>query len=193
MRVIAGEAHGQPIRAPRGMLTRPATARARNSIFSRLAVRLDFEGIRVLDIFAGSGSLGIEALSRGAAHATFVDSSRESAAAIAVNLERLGLRAHGRMMRSDVGRALVELAGARDSFELCFVDPPYRDDMSAEVLGLLARDALVAPGGWIVVRQFKRAPGPPPAPAGLERAAVATVGDHRIAFYRRPVAAPREG
>src|SRR5258708_9884652 len=91
MRIIAGEAHGRRLKAPRGLHTRPTSARARESIFSRLAVRMDFAGARVLDIFAGSGSLGIEAISRGAAHATFVDSSRHSAAVIRGNLTHLDI------------------------------------------------------------------------------------------------------
>ncbi len=192
MRVIAGAAHGRRLKAPRGLVTRPATARARESIFSRLQVRLDFEGIRVLDIFAGSGSLGIEALSRGAARATFIDSSREAARTITDNLERLGLVEHGRVMLSDVRRAFAELARAGETFDLIFIDAPYKEDISAAVLASIARDELAAPGAWIVIRQFKRAAGPPPAPDGFERTAVATIGDHRIAFYRRPSAAPSQ-
>src|SRR5579883_2219794 len=98
MRVIAGQARGRRMAAPRGLATRPATARVRQSIFSRLQVRMALEGARVLDLYAGSGSLGIEALSRGAASAVFVDSSRAAAAAISDNLERLGLAPRGRVL-----------------------------------------------------------------------------------------------
>jgi 16S rRNA (guanine966-N2)-methyltransferase len=190
MRIIAGHAHGRRLKAPRGLLTRPTSARARESIFSRLAVRMDLEGVRVLDIFAGSGSLGIESLSRGAAHATFVDSSRDAATAIRANLAQLELSDRARVLVSDVHRALVELGRSHESFDLAFVDAPFKDDMSAEVLALLAELDLVAPGGWIVVEQSKRAPAAPPAPTAHERALVATLGDHRIAFYRRPNPAP---
>ena len=114
MRIIAGHAHGRRLKAPRGLLTRPTSARARESIFSRLAVRMDLGGVRVLDIFAGSGSLGIESLSRGAAHVTFVDSSRDAAAAIRANLAQLELSDRARIVVSDVRRALGEL-GARTS------------------------------------------------------------------------------
>jgi 16S rRNA (guanine966-N2)-methyltransferase len=192
MRVIAGEAHGRRLKAPRGLFTRPTSARARESIFSRLSVRFDFAGARVLDIFAGSGSLGIEALSRGASSVTFVDSSRAAAAAIRANLATLDLSARARIVSTDVRRALAELAGAHESFELVFIDAPYKDDMSAEVLGVLARARMLAPGGWIVVEQSKRAPQMPPAPAGIEDPTTATIGDHRIAFYRRPERAPSE-
>ena len=185
MRIIAGEAHGRRLRAPRGLHTRPTSARARESIFSRLAVRMDLADVRVLDIFAGSGSLGIESLSRGAGHVTFVDSSRDAAAAIRANLAELGFVDHARVIISDVRRALGELGGAHDAFDLVFVDAPFKDDMSAEVLTLLGDFGLVAPGGWIVVEQSKRAPEASPAPIGHERVSVATIGDHRIAFYRR--------
>src|ERR1700692_1092226 len=101
MRVIAGHAHGRRISAPRGFETRPATARVRASIFSRIAARFDLTGARVLDLFAGSGSLGLEALSRGAAGAVFVDSSRVAAATIAKNLAAFGLTAAARIVTLD--------------------------------------------------------------------------------------------
>jgi len=190
MRIIAGQAHGRRLKAPRGLLTRPTSARARESIFSRLAVRMDLGGVRVLDIFAGSGSLGIESLSRGAAQVTFVDSSRDAAAAIRANLAQLELSDNARIVVADVRCALGELGRSHESFDLVFVDAPFKDDMSAEVLALLADLELVAAGGWIVIEQSKRAPAAPPAPTAHERALVATIGDHRIAFYRRPDPAP---
>ena len=151
---------------------------------------MDFDEARVLDIFAGSGSLGIESLSRGAAHVMFVDSSREAAAAIRANLAQLELSDHATIVVSDVRRALGDLAREHRSFDLVFVDAPFKDDMSAEVLTLLGELQLVATGGWIVVEQSKRAPAAPPAPKAHERVFVATIGDHRIAFYRRPNPAP---
>jgi 16S rRNA (guanine966-N2)-methyltransferase len=190
MRVIAGQAHGRRLKAPRGLNTRPTSARARESIFSRLAVRIDFTGVRVLDIFAGSGSLGIESLSRGAAHVTFVDSSRDAAAVIRANLAHLELVDRARLVVSDVRRALSDLGRAHETFDLVFVDAPFKNDMSAQVLAMLAELDLVAPGGWVVVEQSKRAPAAPPAPEAHERILVATIGDHRIAFYRRPDTAP---
>ena len=193
MRIIAGQAHGRKLKAPRGLKTRPATARARESIFSRLLVRLDFEGLRVLDIFAGSGSLGIEALSRGAAHATFVDSSKASAAAIRENLRALGFAANGTVINSDLRRAMPELSAAGKTFGLAFIDAPYANDISAEVLRMLAELSLLGAGGWVVIRQSKRAPEPPSPPQGFVQFKVAMVGDHRIAFYRRPEGAENRG
>jgi 16S rRNA (guanine(966)-N(2))-methyltransferase RsmD len=190
MRVIAGKARGRRISAPRGLATRPTSARARESIFSRLEVRMQLEGARVLDVFAGSGSLGIESLSRGASHATFVDSSRAAAAAIAKNLRTLGAEARARVVIADARRALGELASAGEQYDLVFVDAPYKNDLSAEIVGLLAARGLVRAGGWVVVGQSRRAEGPPEPepPLGLEN--VARIGDHRIAFYRRPEGGP---
>jgi len=193
MRVIAGRAHGRRLKAPRGLRTRPTSARARESIFSRLQVRLEFEGARVLDVFAGSGSLGCEALSRGASQATFIDSSRAAVSAIDDNLHALGMRDRARILSTGVFHALDELASDEVEFDLIFVDAPFKNDMSAEVLGRVAQGSLVAEGGWIVVEQSKRAPAAPEAPKGLICVNVVTIGDHRIAFYRRPQAAASSG
>ncbi|MGH7949628.1 MAG: 16S rRNA (guanine(966)-N(2))-methyltransferase RsmD [Candidatus Binataceae bacterium] len=190
MRVIAGKAHGRRLTAPRGLATRPTSARARESIFSRLAVRIDLDGARVLDIFAGSGSLGLEALSRGAAHVTFVDSSRAAAAAIRKNLESIGAAERARVMVAEMRRALAELSESGGQFDLVFVDAPYKNDLSAEVVATVAGGNLVAPGGYVVVEQSKRALGPPAAAATFMLANAATIGDHRIALYRRLGAAP---
>jgi 16S rRNA (guanine966-N2)-methyltransferase len=183
LRVIAGQAHGRRLVAPRGLSTRPATARVRASIFSRLASRLNFSEARVLDIFAGSGSLGLEALSRGAVAAVFVDSSRVATATITRNLRELGFADRARVLQLDFRHALADLAACGESFEIVFVDAPYARDASAEVLAVLTQLGLIAVGGYVVVRQFYRAPFL--EVAGLECASEATLGDHRIALYRR--------
>jgi 16S rRNA G966 N2-methylase RsmD len=121
---------------------------------------------------------------------TFVDSSRDAASAIRANLAQLDLSARARVVVAEMHRALADLERAHESFDLVFVDAPFKDDTSAEVLALLGEFNLVAPGGWIVVEQSKRAPAAPSAPEAHERAFVATIGDHRIAFYRRPETAP---
>ncbi len=193
MRVIAGNAHGRHLKAPRGLNTRPTSARARESIFSRLQVRIDFEEIEVLDIFSGSGALTCEALSRGAARATLIDSSREAVAASAANLSNLGYSDRARIICADVMHALSELGSEHARFGLIFIDAPFKNDMTAAVLERVARCDLAAEGGWIVAGQSKRAPAAPPAPAPLQRINVATLGDHRIAFYRRPQSAPSVG
>src|SRR5215831_16768050 len=174
MRVIAGHAHGRRLKAPRGLATRPTSARARESFFSRLQVRFDFDGARVLDVFAGSGSLGCEALSRGCASVTFVDSSRAAARSIATNLRAIGMTDRGRILALDAFRALDGLAAQPAQFDLVFVDAPYRNDLSDEVMQRIGRLGLLAPDGWIVVGQSKRAPAAPEAPPGLTRPSVVT-------------------
>lgn len=190
MRVIAGASHGQRLVAPRGWDTRPATARVRASIFSRIASRHPIAGSRVLDLFAGSGSLGLEALSRGATQAVFVDSSRAATVAIARNLRQLGVEARARVMLLEVRRALAKLAQEEERFDLIFVDPPFAQDSSGEVLANLSRLDLIDVHGIVIVRQFHRAPDL--EVAELERVNLATLGDHRIALYRRADAAAAE-
>ena len=186
MRVIAGEAHGRRMRAPRGLTTRPATARVRSSIFSRLAVRKDFTGARVLDLFAGSGSLGLEALSRGAARAVFVDSSRAAASAIRSNLRTLGLEQRAEILAMDIERALPLLSQQALRFDIVFIDAPYKRDISAAVIRAIEDGGLLEKDAYVVVRQAGKAPEI--APAGLEAISRATLGDHRIALYRAPAA-----
>ncbi len=185
MRVIAGESHGRRLRAPRGRITRPTTARVRHSIFSRLSARVDLAGLRVLDAFAGSGSLGIEALSRGAAHATFVDSSNAAVATIEGNLREFGFARRGTVIAAEARRALAELAARKERFDLVFIDAPYRDDLTGEILDRLVDLHLLTGQAWVVAEQYHRAP----APSGrfaeiLARESVAKLGDHRIAIYR---------
>ena len=153
MRVIAGQLRGRTLSAPRGRDTRPTSDRVREALFSILE---PVAGARVLDLFAGSGALAIEALSRGAATATLVDSSRAAIAAIEENLLALGLRAEVRHQR-----ALAFLDTARVSarqYDLVFLDPPYRH---ASALGREPSAALVpvtAPGARVVVESDRRAP-----------------------------------
>jgi 16S rRNA (guanine966-N2)-methyltransferase len=184
MRVIAGDAHGRRIDAPRGLNTRPATARVRSSIFSRLSARFDMNGARVLDLFAGSGSLGLEALSRGAASAVFVDTARTAANAITRNLSTFGFQARGRVVIRDVMSALNSLGAANEHFDLVFIDAPYANDITAEVLASLVRFELCAPRGWTMARQAESATVPA-IPDGLECANEAALGDHRLILYRR--------
>ena len=184
MRVIAGEAHGRRIDAPRGLNTRPATARVRASIFSRLSARFDMSGAHVLDLFAGSGSLGLEALSRGAASATFVDTARTATDSILKNLRTFGFQTRGRIIAKNVMTALATLGAAHERFDLVFIDAPYANDITSEVLAALVQFDLNAPRGWTVARQAESAVAPA-APHGLECINEAIVSDHRIILYRR--------
>ena len=184
MRVIAGDARGRRLSAPPGLATRPTLARVRESMFSRLSVRLDFDGLRVLDLFAGTGSLGIEALSRGAAHVTFVESARPALTALHRNLDALEYAARARVLKSDVLRGLETLAAERAEFDLVLLDPPYRKGWGDIVLTRLMELRLLSGGAWVAT-EVSRLEAAPASVPGLERVSLATLGDHQIALYQR--------
>jgi 16S rRNA (guanine966-N2)-methyltransferase len=149
MRIIAGAWRGRPIEAPPGDITRPTSDRAREALFSMLASRLGtFEGLRVADLFAGTGALGLEALSRGAAHCTFVETDRKAIEALRRNVAKLGADE-----RADV-RAQSALHGVPGPFDLVLMDPPYASGFGPKALAALG-DA-VAPGAWISVETGPR-------------------------------------
>ena len=162
MRVIAGEYGGRRLQSPKGAATRPTSDRVREALFSVLG---DVTGVTVLDLFAGSGALGIEALSRGAAEATFVEKARPAVAALRANLEALGLEAE---VSTGDARAFVRNASAAGhTYDLVFVDPPYRD---AERVGRdLDLATVIAPQGRLVVESDRRAPIPVDLPLSFER------------------------
>ncbi|MBN2621981.1 MAG: 16S rRNA (guanine(966)-N(2))-methyltransferase RsmD [Acidimicrobiales bacterium] len=162
MRVVAGTARGRTLVAPPGARTRPTTDRVREAVFNALWSRGALEGARVVDLFAGSGALGVEALSRGAAHATFVDSDRAARAAIRRNLEACGLADRATVVAAPVER-WVAAHGGDERFDLVFCDPPYAFDRWAELLSSLPADLVVIeaaapvalPAGWALERQSR--------------------------------------
>ena len=173
MRVVAGELRGRRIEAPPGPQTRPTAERTREAVFSILG---DITGARVLDLFAGSGALGIEALSRGAAHATFVDDAPAASAAIRLNLERLGLGDRSTFIEANVVTGPLP----NGPYDLVFIDPPYRD---AGALGPLLASMLLAamsPGGRVVTESDRRSPLELGLPLTLER----RYGDTLIRIHR---------
>jgi 16S rRNA (guanine966-N2)-methyltransferase len=149
MRVISGLYKGRKLLTVNDHSVRPATDRVRQTIFDVLATRLDLEGAKVLDLFAGSGSLGIESLSRGAAHATFVESGREAALYIERNLETLGCASSADVLAMDA-LGFLQLASGGD-FELIFADPPYTFARTAEIPGLVFGAGMVRAGGYLVI------------------------------------------
>jgi 16S rRNA (guanine966-N2)-methyltransferase len=173
VRVVAGEFRGRRIAAPRGMRTRPTADRVREALFSMLG---DVSGARVLDLYAGSGALGIEALSRGAESALFVERDPRAVAAIERNLESLGLEQA--VLRQDAVRFLARAEG---TFDLVFCDPPY--DSASRLAGPLAEGlpALTSEQARIVTESDKRNPLELPFPLLTER----TYGDTRIAIHGR--------
>ena len=142
MRVITGTARGRKLNEPQGMDIRPTTDMVKEAIFN--IVHFDVEGRRVLDLFAGTGQLGIEALSRGAKSCTFIDSSRTSAELCRSNLDKCGL--NGIVRQTD---ALSFLAGC-GQFDLIFVDPPYMSGLYDEVLRRINEFDILSEGGIIV-------------------------------------------
>jgi 16S rRNA (guanine966-N2)-methyltransferase len=149
VRVVAGIAKGRPLRAPKGDTTRPTSDFVREAIFNTLAGHLDLEGADVLDLFAGSGALGIEALSRGAAQATFVEHHRQAVAAIRDNLDKTGFSARATVVQADATKAALPPA------DLAFADPPYAFDGWAALLRRLRAGLVVVESD----REVEPAPG----------------------------------
>lgn len=167
-RVIAGTAGGRTLRTPPGSGTRPTSDRVREALFSALDARDAVRGARVLDLYAGSGALGLEAASRGASSVVLVESDRRAADVITRNVRDLGLPGV-RVVRTTVAAALAPDPAPADAADLVLVDPPYDVDETAlaAVLSRLASGWL-APGGLVVVERSTRSPEPG-WPPGLER------------------------
>lgn len=151
MRIIAGNWRGRPLVAPKGDLTRPTADRTRETLFSMLLSRIgDFEGLAVGDFFAGSGALGFEALSRGAATCLFVEQDKAAADSIRTNGDRLGIR-------PDIRQASVlSLGRAPTPLDLIFMDPPYASGAGAVALDKLARLGWTGPATWISIETDRR-------------------------------------
>jgi 16S rRNA (guanine966-N2)-methyltransferase len=144
MRIVAGKFRGARIEAPRGLQTRPTSDRVRQALFNVLthgAPRLELAGLRVLDLFAGSGALGLEALSRGARFCLFIEESAEARAAIRRNVESLGLTGMTKIWRRDATK--LGESGTLQSFDLIFCDPPYGEGLAERAL------AAAVEGGWV--------------------------------------------
>ena len=146
MRIIAGNWRGRKIVAPKGETTRPTADRTRERLFSMLTSRLgDFEDLQILDLFSGSGALGLEALSRGAAHCTFVEQDPDAIKALEKNIETLGAAADVRI------GSVLHLGQARKPYDLILMDPPYDSGAGAVALDKLGRHGWFSPSSWIAV------------------------------------------
>jgi len=154
MKVIGGAARGRKLKVPKGLAIRPTAARVKESLFNILPH--DFSGLRVLDLFAGSGNVSIEALSRGAVEAVLVDESARSAAAIRENLTRLELHRRAQVWVAPVARSLRKLDKAGEKFDLIFLDPPYDTGLVATTLGAVGKSSLLNPNGTVVVEHSGR-------------------------------------
>jgi 16S rRNA (guanine966-N2)-methyltransferase len=176
MRIIAGTWRGRPLDAPTGSSTRPTADRVRETLCSMLASRLgSFEDLRIADLFAGSGALGLEALSRGAAEAVFVEQDPAAIAAIRRNAGKLG-GAWSLLTTS----ALVLPPSA--PFDLIFADPPYASGSGSASVAAVVRAGWLSPGGWMSVESAR---GDAVDPGSLTIDAERTVGRARLTLLRR--------
>jgi 16S rRNA (guanine966-N2)-methyltransferase len=186
MRVIAGAYRGRSLVAPEGRATRPTADRVRQALFDVLQhapFAPDLHGARVIDLFAGTGALGIEAMSRGATYALFVETDEAARGAIRTNLDALGLIGAGRVHRRDATQLGPRPATDGSPFDLAFLDPPYAKGLGETALaGLLAGDWL-APGALCVLE--RGADEPPLSVDGFELADVRRWGTAAVSFLRR--------
>ena len=180
MRIVAGKLRGRAIVAPPGDLVRPTSDRVREAVFNVLAHGdATLEGARVLDAFAGSGALGLEALSRGAAFATFIDVATDAIAAIKQNADALDVARACRVIRGDA----IQPPRADAPCDLVFLDPPYRSGLAANALKQLADAGWIAEDATIVVELG----GPFVAPDGFTLTDERRYGRTRIAFLKKSV------
>ncbi len=182
MRIGSGEFRGRKLHAPKGSETRPTGARLKKSLFDVLAPELG--DARVLDLYAGAGALGLEALSRGSARAVFVERARKAADSILRNISELGLEERAELVTTDVRLALTSLEGRGESFDLVFADPPYATDQLDRSLSSLGASRLVVDEGLVVVehhhkRELRASYGE------LEQLRVLKSGESCFTLYRR--------
>jgi 16S rRNA (guanine(966)-N(2))-methyltransferase RsmD len=181
MKIIAGALKGRRLVTPRGDTTRPTADQVRIALMDTLTPRLP--GARVLDLFAGAGGVGLEALSRGAAHATFVERDPRAVTALRANIEALGVGALTQVRRGDVLRELPALYRAGERFDIVFLDPPYDSGLVESTLQSLGGGGLLLAEGLVVVQHFtKRAPGP--VIGALASFRIRRFGETTLTFYR---------
>jgi 16S rRNA (guanine(966)-N(2))-methyltransferase RsmD len=186
MRVIAGALKGRRLVTPRGATTRPTADQVRIALMDTLAPRLD--GARLLDLFAGAGGVGLEALSRGAAHVTFVEQDPRAVAALRENVDTLGVGPLARVRRADVLREIPALYRAGERFDLVFLDPPYDAGLVEQTLEALGGGGLLMAEAWVIAQHFtKRAPATEVGKLAAFR--TRRFGETTLTFYRAGPAA----
>jgi 16S rRNA (guanine966-N2)-methyltransferase len=187
MRVIAGKYRSRTLRSLKGQALRPTSDRLRETLFNILGPSV--EGAIFVDLYAGTGAVGIEALSRGARGAIFVEQHLPAASLIRRNLESLGIVSQAEILSVDVMRGLARLQARRAHAQFIFLDPPYAADQEYEdVLELLGEAALVAPSGRVIAEHLRKRTLPERV-GELELARVVEQGDAALSFYRLALAA----
>jgi len=182
LRVISGSARGRKLKVPAGLAVRPTADRVKEALFNIL--RDQVPGCRFLDLFAGSGSIGIEALSRGAGAAVFVETNHRHAAMIKENLKATGLEQCARLIPAKVAEALRLLAEEGQAFNLIFLDPPYLKNLEAVTMADIDRYQLLKPEGLIIVESSKR-DCLPESVDSLKLLRTEKYGDTLLSFYGR--------
>jgi 16S rRNA (guanine966-N2)-methyltransferase len=179
VRIIAGRFKGRRLKAPAWEGLRPTSDKLRETLFNILAPRV--EGARLLDGFAGTGAVGLEALSRGAAHVTFIERDARALRLVEGNLKRCGLDGRYAIIRAGFADAPARVRGAR--FDVVFADPPYGAEALREAL--TTASALVTPDGLVIVEHAKRDPAPESSES-LRKTRTLLSGDSALSFFRTP-------
>lgn len=185
MRVIAGHFRSRPLRSLAGSDVRPTSDRLRETLFNVLTSGNPqaLDGSRWLDLYAGSGAIGIEALSRGAHSVTFVEASKRAAAVIRANLYSIGIKEGYEVLEQEATRALRRLDMQAAEFDYCFLDPPYRlQDEYTDCLGFLSQSRLLTPASVVIAEHTKKY-DPPDAIGALRRSRRLVQGDAALSFY----------
>jgi 16S rRNA (guanine(966)-N(2))-methyltransferase RsmD len=181
MRIVGGEHRGRKLVAPEGAATRPTSEKVREALFDILGKRIT--GAVFGDLFAGTGAVGLEALSRGASSCVFVESRSEALEALQRNIGLLKVAARCRVIAVDASRALDLLDSAGRALDLCFCDPPYADARWPRLLAGMGARAAMAPGGLLVVEHAARTP--PACPVGMGRGRTYKYGDTGLTVFER--------
>lgn len=181
MRIVSGSARGRPLKGPKGPGIRPTADRVRETLFNVLGQYL--EGGQVLDLYAGTGALALEALSRGAERAVLVDSGREALGLIRENAASLGFSARAEILSSDALKAVERLGREGRRFPLIFADPPYAQKAIADLLQAISRAQLLEEGGTLVLEHGKHEPVPE-AEGRLIQVDQRSFGETRVTLYR---------
>lgn len=166
MRIITGKAKGVRLNTLPGDAVRPTTEMAKEGIFS--AIQFDLAGKNFLDLFAGSGQMGLEAISRGAKDATFVDCSDDSLKVIRKNIEKTGFSSQAKVIRSEYGEFIKSAGKKGMKFDFVFADPPYEKDLTPELIKRLVRADLVKAGGLMMLETAADAPDFSKVPEGVQ-------------------------
>jgi len=185
MRISAGEHRGRRLRSPKGSRTRPTSDLLRQAIFNVLGSTI--RGARILDLFAGTGALGLEALSRGAASATFVERDRQALDSLRANVRELDFSTQARVLAGEALATLNQLAAAGDRFDCVLLDPPYAGDLGVRALETLAPGGILSENAVLIVQAFHKSEFPQQTGV-LSRVWQRRYGESRLTVYHKEIA-----